>query len=112
MGVCAYDPAIRRAPDDPLTPSLQPPRLGAISRAAPLLLAAWFFCAIAPTLSWTQFHDSVENLNVATALEMRRGGPWLVPNHQGVPRLAKPPLTAWVTAAAIRPSSVRLLGVR
>jgi 4-amino-4-deoxy-L-arabinose transferase-like glycosyltransferase len=81
-------------------------------RAAPLALAAAFFCAVAPTLHWTEFHDSVENLNVATALEMRRGGPWLVPNLQGVPRLAKPPLTAWVTAVAIRPSTLRLLSVR
>jgi 4-amino-4-deoxy-L-arabinose transferase-like glycosyltransferase len=81
-------------------------------RPVPLALAAAFFCAVAPTLHWTEFHDSVENLNVATALEMRRGGPWLVPNLQGVPRLAKPPLTAWVTAVAIRPSTLRLLSVR
>ena len=64
---------------------------------------------VAPTLDWLQFHDPIENLNVATALEIRRGGPWLVPTLQGVPRLAKPPLTAWITTAAIRPGTVAAL---
>src|SRR4051812_33066382 len=40
-------------------------------------------------------------------MEMRRGGPWLVPTLQGEPRIAKPPLAAWITAAAIRPQTIR-----
>jgi hypothetical protein len=67
-----------------------------------VLIAAAFFCAIAPTLGQLQFGDPIENLNVATAMEIRRGGPWLFPTLQGEPRLAKPPLTAWVTAACLR----------
>ncbi len=39
-------------------------------------------------------------------MEIRRGGPWLFPTLQGEPRLAKPPLTAWVTAAFLRRSTL------
>lgn len=56
------------------------------------------FIAIAPTLAWLEFSGGSENLNVATVLEMRRTGHWMVPTLQGLPRLAKPPLTAWITA--------------
>src|SRR4051812_27193377 len=72
-----------------------------------ILLIAAVFAWIAPTLRWLEFSNGAENLNVATALEMRRGGPWLVPNLQGEPRTAKPPLTAWITATFIRPQTVR-----
>jgi len=71
-----------------------------------VLIATVFFCGIAPTLSQLQFGDPIENLNVATAMEIRRGGPWLFPTLQGEPRLAKPPLTAWVTAAFLRRSTL------
>ena len=33
---------------------------------------------IAPTLSWQEFSNSPENLVIATAQEIRRGGSWLV----------------------------------
>jgi 4-amino-4-deoxy-L-arabinose transferase-like glycosyltransferase len=75
-------------------------------RFAGVLIAAVFFCAIAPTLSQLQFGDPIENLNVATAMEIRRGGPRLFPTLQGEPRLAKPPLTAWVTAVFLRRSTL------
>jgi len=39
-----------------------------------LIVAAACFALVAPTLDWLQFHDPIENLNVATALEIRRGG--------------------------------------
>jgi len=74
-----------------------------------IAIAAAFYAAVAPTLSWTQFHDPIENLNIATALEMRHGGPLLVPTLQGFPRLAKPPLTAWMTALSIQPATVATL---
>jgi hypothetical protein len=96
-----------------LTPTDAPPAraLGRLlaGRAAAWLLAAVVFASVLPTLGWTQFHHSIENFNVATALELRRGGPWLVPTLQGIPRLAKPPLTAWLTAAALRPDTLRNL---
>lgn len=74
-----------------------------------LVITAAFFAAIAPTLTWLEFAGGSENLVVETVLEMRRGGPWFIPTLQGYPRLNKPPLTAWLTAAAARPETVARL---
>ena len=76
---------------------------------AAVLVPATFFAAIAPTLPWQEFAGGSENLVVQTVLEMRRGGPWFVPTLQGYPRVAKPPWTAWLTAAAARPATVERL---
>src|SRR5262245_44548741 len=48
----------------------------------------------------------MENLVTATALQTRRGGSWLLPTLEGERRIAKPPLAAWIAAAAIRPSTL------
>ncbi len=40
---------------------------------------------------------------------MERGGPVLVPNLQGEPRLKKPPLPTWIAAAAVRPTTAAAL---
>src|SRR4051794_14463958 len=65
---------------------------------------------VAPTLVWQQFSSGAENLVTATALEIRRGDcGWLVPTLQGEPRVAKPPLAAWIAAASIRPATVAQL---
>ncbi|MDB5322952.1 MAG: phospholipid carrier-dependent glycosyltransferase [Phycisphaerales bacterium] len=71
-------------------------------------IVALFFTAVAPTLSWLEFSGGMENLNIATALELRRDHPdnWLIPTLEGKPRVKKPPLTAWLTAHAIRPQTV------
>lgn len=74
-----------------------------------MAICVTFFVAVAPTLSWLEFSGGSENLNVATVLEMHRGGPWLVPTLKDKPRLAKPPLTAWTSAAFVSPATVRLL---
>jgi 4-amino-4-deoxy-L-arabinose transferase-like glycosyltransferase len=76
---------------------------------AALGIAALVFAAVAPTLSWLEFSSGSENLVVETVLEMRRGGPWLVPTLEKQPRTQKPPLPAWVTAAAARPATVAAL---
>src|SRR5580765_6945060 len=75
-------------------------------------IAALVFAAVAPTLSWLEFSSGSENLVVETVLEMRRGGPWLVPTLERQPRTQKPPLPAWVTAAAARPATVAALADR
>src|SRR3954466_5172615 len=75
-------------------------------------VAALVFAAVAPTLSWLEFSSGSENLVVETVLEMRRGGPWLVPALERQPRTQKPPLPAWVTAAAARPATVAALADR
>ena len=64
------------------------------------LIAALFLVVIAPTLSWLEFSGGSENLVVATVLEVRRGGPWLVPTLKGEPRTTKPPLTTWSSSMA------------
>ncbi len=66
-----------------------------------IALMATFFAAVAPTLPMLEFSNGAEGLNVATALEIRRTGNWLLPTLQGETRLAKPPLAAWITAAVI-----------
>jgi 4-amino-4-deoxy-L-arabinose transferase-like glycosyltransferase len=71
-----------------------------------ILIAALFFAAIAPTLTWMQFSNGIENLNIETALEIRRGSGWLIPTLMSEPRVRKPPLTAWITAIAINPKTV------
>jgi hypothetical protein len=49
----------------------------------------------------------MENLTVATALEIRRpGGSWVLPTLETEPRVAKPPLAAWIAAASIRRSTL------
>lgn len=83
----------------------QPPISAKPGAAAPsllaLILAAVIAAAVAPTLTWMEFSNSMENLNVATALEIRRTGRWLIPTLHEATRLAKPPLTAWLTASVI-----------
>jgi 4-amino-4-deoxy-L-arabinose transferase-like glycosyltransferase len=70
-------------------------------------IVAIFFAAVAPTLSWLDFYNAEENVVIASALEMRRSGEWLVPTLQGNPRTIKPPLTVWVTTIGIRNSTMR-----
>ena len=77
-----------------------------VNRWTALLIAALLFCTVAPTLTWTEFNVGVETLTVDTALEMRRDGHWLLPTLEGEPRVRKPPLAAWIAAAAIRPGTL------
>ncbi len=74
-----------------------------------LLIAVVFFVGVAPTLSWLEFSSGSENLVVGTVLEMRRGGPWLIPTLKGEPRTSKPPLATWITAALVPPGEVAAL---
>jgi 4-amino-4-deoxy-L-arabinose transferase-like glycosyltransferase len=76
---------------------------------AAILIAASFFVAVAPTLPWLEFASTTENLVVAASLECRRGGQWIIPTLEGEPRLANPPLTTWIAAASIRPSTLRAI---
>ncbi len=91
--------------------ALQPGRLArapgrGVWRSAPLWIAILFFAAVAPTLPWLEFSSGSEQLNVATVLEMRNGGPWFIPNLNGGPRITKPPLTAWISAATVSQATV------
>jgi 4-amino-4-deoxy-L-arabinose transferase-like glycosyltransferase len=74
---------------------------------AALLIA--FIAINLPLLAWTEFHNSEESVNVATAMELLRDGHWKVPTLGGSPRLVKPPLAAWTAAAAIPRSTLAAL---
>lgn len=90
----------------PLEPIDREPRRAWL---AAVLIALATFLAFLPTLRWPQFTGGNENIVVATALQMRQGGPWLVPHLDGEPRVKKPPLVAWITAAALRQSTLDAL---
>jgi hypothetical protein len=70
-------------------------------------LCVLIFITVAPTLTWLEFSSSPESLNIATALEIRRGGNWFMPTLQGELRIVKPPLTAWITALTISNQTMR-----
>ncbi len=74
-----------------------------------VLACAAFFAATAPTLHRLDFFDGVEHINLATVLELRRDGhpaQWLMPELERDPRTVKPPLTAWIAAAAVQAGTV------
>ena len=79
------------------------------SLVSAIIVAGGIFAALFPTLSWQEFSGSMENLVVATALETRRDNNWLVPNLEGEPRWAKPPLATWASAAAIGDATLKRL---
>ncbi|MDB5325163.1 MAG: family glycosyltransferase [Phycisphaerales bacterium] len=88
-----------------LPPAMSTARAWALA----VLIAAAFFAAVAPTLGWLDYSSGNENIVVQTALEMRHGGPKLLPQLDGDPRVKKPPLTTWVTAASMRPATIARL---
>jgi len=73
---------------------------------AAVSIALFYFAALAPTLMWPEFQNAIECGAVATGLEVRRTGHWLIPTLNGVPRTRKPPLPAWICATAIQPGTV------
>lgn len=82
------------------TVSEQPPtRGGAI--ATPLLVCLAFCAVVVPQIPRTQFFNTPENLNIGTALEIRRTGSWWMPTLEGNSRLNKPPMAPWITALCI-----------
>jgi 4-amino-4-deoxy-L-arabinose transferase-like glycosyltransferase len=58
------------------------------------------------TLGWSELSSGSENLVVATSVETRRDGNWLLPTLDSEPRVRKPPLVAWMTALVIPESLV------
>jgi 4-amino-4-deoxy-L-arabinose transferase-like glycosyltransferase len=66
-----------------------------------VVAVAFFAVAIVPTLGWLEFANGSENLVTESVLEIKRGGSVLVPDLEGQPRIAKPPLTTWIEALAV-----------
>ena len=70
--------------------------------AIPLLC----FAFLAPTITTPGNDMSMERIVIGTALETRRDGHWLVPHALGEVRTRKPPLSVWLGALSMRPSTV------
>src|SRR5436309_15049711 len=105
--------AERKGPGDAQAKVRQRPTAAAFRAwALPVLIAAACFAVLAPAVTWAQFQNSIECIAVGTALETRRDGHWLVPTLGGETRTRKPPLTTWLTAAAIRPCTVGAMSDR
>lgn len=77
-----------------------------------VLIAAVFFAALAPALTWIEFSGGMENFNIETALEMTRDGHWIIPTLDGQVRTKKPPLATWITAFGILSSNNLAFGAR
>jgi 4-amino-4-deoxy-L-arabinose transferase-like glycosyltransferase len=78
-------------------------------RFAAVMVAGALFLALYPALGLVEFHYGVERLVAQSSLEARRDGHWLIPRLEGEPRIRKPPLTTWASAAAVRPDTVEAL---
>jgi 4-amino-4-deoxy-L-arabinose transferase-like glycosyltransferase len=64
------------------------------------------FAALFQTRRWLPPVEAIERINVVTAREIRQQNYWLFPTLNGDARLAKPPVAAWASAAAIRESTL------
>lgn len=77
-----------------------------------LFIFVLFFAVFSPFPFWMELSGGMENFNVATAVEIRRHGNWLLPTLDGEPRTAKPPLAEWITAWGMGTSSSMGWGAR
>jgi 4-amino-4-deoxy-L-arabinose transferase-like glycosyltransferase len=59
------------------------------------------------TAGWGSLYNETDGQYAGAAKVMVRNGSWLIPENDGIPRLAKPPLLYWALAA-----SMKFLGVR
>jgi 4-amino-4-deoxy-L-arabinose transferase-like glycosyltransferase len=53
------------------------------------------------TAALPDVYDELPGQYASTAWEMTESGEWLIPMLEGVPRLQKPPLVYWITAASL-----------
>src|SRR4051794_8894526 len=95
-----------RAEHAPIQSAPRAWQAGAVAAA----LAGAFFLLFLPTLAWAPLDDDMEQLNLATALEMRWSHAYAVPTLQGEIRLNKPPALPWLTALTISDETLRGLG--
>ena len=93
-------------PSIPLPPGGEEPRSTRQHLLAAIAIAIGFFCYLAWDAGRTEFSSSSENVVVQAAMEIRQGGPVWVPNMHGMPRINKPPLAAWIAAAAMSEKTI------
>ena len=68
----------------------------------PLLVGVATFCLVAYHLGSFGLTETTEGRYASIARTMADGGSWLIPERNGVPYLAKPPLTYWAGVAGIK----------
>jgi 4-amino-4-deoxy-L-arabinose transferase-like glycosyltransferase len=66
-----------------------------------VVLLAWIALLHVGTAPWPDIFDELPGQWAGPAWQMVESGEWLVPTLQGVPRLQKPPLVYWLTAASL-----------
>src|SRR3990172_7845800 len=79
--------------------------LGAMNRATRLCVPLTLLAVLAlhvGTAGVPDIYDELPGQYAGPAWEMVRSGDWLVPTLDGIPRLQKPPLVYWLTAAPVR----------
>ena len=79
--------------------------LGAMNRATRLCVPLTLLAVLAlhvGTAGVPDIYDELPGQYAGPAWEMVRSGDWLVPTLDGIPRLQKPPLVYWLTAASLR----------
>jgi len=67
----------------------------------PLLLAVAVALALG-TAGWGDLYNETDGQYGGAARVMARGGSWLIPDNNGIPRLVKPPLLYWLMAGSMK----------
>ncbi|HTW93837.1 MAG TPA: glycosyltransferase family 39 protein [Tepidisphaeraceae bacterium] len=82
---------------------------GARLRAKTIAAAATLVLAMAvnlPIRGWLSASNPLERVNMETVAEMQRSGKWFFPTLNEQPRLAKPPIAAWLSAMSTSRSTI------
>ena len=77
----------------------------------PLLTTAALALAIG-TAAWGRLYNETDCQYASAAKVMARGGSWLIPENNGIPRLIKPPLLYWAMAGSMRAFGVNEFAAR
>jgi 4-amino-4-deoxy-L-arabinose transferase-like glycosyltransferase len=77
-----------------------------------LVLSALAAGLILAPSGWGDLYNETDGQYGAAAKTMARGGSWLVPENDGIPRLVKPPLLYWAMAVSMKTFGVNAFAAR
>src|SRR5579862_4467752 len=96
---------------DSSTITVEAKTAGARARSiAALAVFVLSFAAVAPFRGALAADNPLERATMVTVMEMWQSGRWFYPTLNGQPRLAKPPLAAWISAIFTRKETIDALG--